>query len=262
VQLNFDPAKPSPAEGAPMKDKVQIQLPLLVSGIAQNSAVSVDGTMVDIEASGGLHWNSGWNTSSLELLPFQPTTKAYFAVDKAFFEQVKSSSAKVHILFALTRFGPTEVRRVVAVADAFAVPGGALCLIYQENRDLLRCRSPLKTPFLVVSARAEETTCSLGEDEKTMRPETMFYSSTWSRNSGPAEPGISPVTLFDLRFSNWSRISEDFRARLCPGTPLTFSILEEGQHTQSELTIDGLRLADYRLMDSGQRATAIGIAVH
>jgi len=146
VQLSFDPAKPSAAEGAPMKDKVQIRIPLLVSGIAQNSAVSIDGTMVDVEAPGGLHWNSGWNGSISGLLPAaQPTTVTFLAMDKAFFEQVKSTSAKVHISFALTAFGPTEVRRVVATPGAFAVPGGALCAIYPENRDLLQCRSPLKT---------------------------------------------------------------------------------------------------------------------
>lgn len=261
VQLSFDPAKPSAAAGAPMKDKVQIRIPLLVSGIAQNSAVSVDGTMVDIEASGGLHWNSGWNRSFSELLPAQPTTETYFAVDKAFFEQVKSSSAKIHILFALTPFGPAEVRRVAAAADAFAVPGGASCSIYTENRDLLQCRSPLKTPFLVVNTYSEETTCSLGEDEKTTTPGTMFYSWNWSRDSAPANLGISPVKVFSLRFSHWSRMSEDFRARLCSGTPLTFSILEEGQHTRGELTIDELRLADYQLMDARQGAIGISIAV-
>jgi len=262
VQLSFDPAKPSAAEGVPMKDRVQIRIPLLVSGIAQNSAVSIDGTMIDIEAPGGLHWNSGWNRSFSELLPAQPTTETYFAVDKAFFEQVKSTSAKVHISFALTAFGPTEVRRVAATADAFAVPGGALCAIHPENRDLLRCRSPLKTPFLAVSTRSEETTCLISGKEKTVPPGTVFYAWNRSWNPTPANFGLSPVELFDLSFFHWPRMNEDFRASsLCTGTPLTFSVLEEGQQTKSELTIDGLRLADYQLMDRGQHATGIGIAI-
>jgi hypothetical protein len=261
VQLSFDPAKPSTAEGAPMKDKVQFRIPLLVSGIAQNSAVSIDGIMVDIEAPGGLHWNSGWNRSFSELLPAQPTAETYFGVDKAFFEQVKSTLAKVHISFALTAFGPTGVRRVAATAAAFAVPGGALCAIYPGNRDLLQCRSPLKTQFLVVSTRSEETTCLIAGDEKTIPPGTVFYAWTWRRDSAPANLGLSPVELFDLRFSHWARMSADFTARLCPGTPLTFSLLAEEQRTRSELTIEGLRLADYQLMESSQHATAIGIAV-
>jgi len=116
-------------------------------------------------------------------------------------------------------------------------------------------------PFLVVSTNSEETTCSLGEDEKTIPPGTTFYSSNWSRESAPARLGLSPVELFDLRFSDWARMSEDSRARLCTGTPLTFSVLEERQHTRGELTIDGLRLSDYQLKDSMQRATGIGIAV-
>jgi hypothetical protein len=171
-------------------------------------------------------------------------------VDKAFFEQVKSTPAKVHISFALTAFGPTEVRRVAATPDAF------------ESRGLLQCRSPLKNPFLVVSTHSEETTCSPREHEKTIPPGTTFYSWTWSRDSAPAELGISPVKVFTLGFSHWSRTTEDFTARLCPGTPLTFTLLEEEQRTRSELSINGLRLADYQLMECSQHATAIGIAVH
>jgi len=78
--------------------------------------------------------------------------------------------------------------------------------------------------------------------------------------SAPAELGISPIKLFALSFSHWSRMSEAFTARLCPGTPVTFTLLEEERRTQSELAIDGLRLADYQLMDSRQGATGIGIA--
>jgi hypothetical protein len=261
VQLSFDPAKPSTAEGAPMKDKVQIRIPLLVSGIAQNSAVSIDGIMIDIEAPGGLHWNSGWNRSFSELLPAQPTTETHFGVDKAFFEQVKSTLAKVHISFALSAFVPTEVRRVAAMADAFAVPGGALCALYPENRYLLQCRSPLKTQFLVVSTQSEETTCLSAGNAKTIPPRTVFYAWNWSRDSAPALLALSPVELFDFRFSHWPRMSEDLPASLCTGTPLTFSILKEGQHTRSELTIDGLRLDDYQLMDVRQYATGIGVAI-
>ena len=262
VQLSFDPTKPSAAEGPPMKDKVQIRIPLLVSGIAQNSAVSIDGTMIDIEASGVPHWSSGWIRSFSNLLPTQPVTEAYFTVDKAFFEQVKSISTKVHILFALSAFGPTELRRVVVTADTFAVPGAALCTIYPEHRELLGCRSPLKTLFLFASTHSEETTCLITEGEKAITPGTVFYAWNWSRSSFPATLGISPVELFHLRFSPWSRVNDDFRVRICPGTPITFSLLQEGQHMQSELTIDGLRLADYRLKNSWHDATGIDISVH
>jgi hypothetical protein len=244
VQLAFDPAKPTAQAGALReKDKVQIRIPLLVSGIAKDSAVAVNGTMVEIDAPGELHWNSGWNGSYSFLLSTQPYSDTSFAVDKVFFEQVKSTSAKVHISFALAAFRAKEVRRISAGADEFAVPGEALCAIYTENPSELKCRSPMKSPFLVVTTLSEETTCPLGGDEKSAPTGTTFSALNWNGH----EFGISPVRPFSLGLFHWSRTNENFRARLCPGTPLTFSILEEVKRMRGELTIDGLRLADYQL---------------
>ena len=259
VQLSFDLARRLSSDTSirvPMKNEVQVWIPLLVSGIAQNSAVSIDGVKVEIEASEVPRWNSGWIRSFSELLPTQPTTETNFTVDKAFLEQVKDMSAKVHILFALTSFGPAEVRRVIATADTFGVPSVALCTIYREEADRLRCRSPLKYPFLLASTHSEETTCLT----PGAPPGTVFYART--RGWGSVVSGISPVEVFDPSFVQWSKPNSDFRVRFCPGTPLTFSLLQERQHTQSELTIDGLRLADYsRQINSGSRATGLGIAI-
>lgn len=247
VQLVFDPARhTAKGLGSMEKDKVWIRIPLLVSGIAPGAVVYVDENKVRIETPGGLRWNSGWGGFLSFLLPAQPYTDTSFAVDRAFFEQVKSSSAKLHISFALTAFRAKEVHRIAATADEFTAPGGVLCWIMPEPSDALQCLSPLKSPNLVVTTLSEDTTCPLRENEKTATPGTTY--SAWSRNWGtaPAEFGISPVELFYLSLSDQTVTSEVSRARLCPGTPLTFRTLEKAQRTRSELTIDGLRLADYQ----------------
>jgi hypothetical protein len=262
VQLAFDPAKQTANDFRPReKDKVWLRIPLLVSGIAPDSAVAVDGIMVQIEGPGSLRWKSDWNGSFSFLLPTQPYTDTSFAVDKAFFERVKLSPTKIHISFALAAFRAEEVHRIAAAADEFPAPGASLCQI-DPIRGILQCRSPLKSPFLVVTALSEESTCPLGENEKTLPPGTTFFAYVWNRSSAPAELGISSVKVFSLLFSHWSKTKDNFSARLCPGTPLTFSLLEEVQRTRSELTIDGLRLADYQLKDSGPgTAAGVGISV-
>jgi hypothetical protein len=254
VQLVFDPARQAAKEVGPrMKDYVLIRIPLLASGIAPDTMVDVDGNMLIIEAPGGLRWNSGWyNNSLIFLLPAHRHTEALFGVDRAFFERVKSSSAKLHISFALTAYKAKEVQRIAAPADEFTAAGGALCWIPPEPGATLQCRSPLKTPNFVVTTLSEDTTCPLRENEKTVTPGTTY--SAWSQHSGtaPTEFGISPVKLFYPTLVDQSETSEISYARVCPGTPLTFSILEKAQRTRSELTIDSLRLADYQLKDSWQ----------
>ena len=133
-------------------------------------------------------------------------------------------------------------------------------MINRDDFSALQCLSPLRTPFLVVSTIAGETTCPPGEDEKAAPPGTIFSAALRNREPAPAELGISPVKVFSLDLFRWSRTRDDFHARLCPGTPLTFSIPEEKKRTRGELNIDGLRLGDYQLHNISVRGgSAIGI---
>jgi hypothetical protein len=246
VQFAFDPARPNFEGTRPDKNKVRIRIPLLISGIAQSSAGNIDGTTVEIEAPGGMRWNSGWLRSSDVLLPELPSIDVLFSVDSTFFEQVKSTSTRVHISFALAEFPAKETRRITAAAGEFAVPSGVLCAIDSvEYYRSLRCRSPLTGPFLVVSTIAGETTCPPREDLKAAPPGTVFSGVNWNRAAARGELGISPVTISSIDLRLWSRTQEDLRPRLCPGTPLTFSILDGERRTRGELNIDGLRLGDY-----------------
>jgi hypothetical protein len=66
-------------------------------------------------------------------------------------------------------------------------------------------------------------------------------------------------TVFSIALLLRPEMTENFRARLCPGTPLMFRTLEEAQSARSELTIDSIRLADYQLKDSPPGQTMISI---
>ena len=253
VQFAFDPVRPKMEGTRPEKNKVRIRIPLLVSAIAQSSAVNIDGTMMEIEAPAGMQWNSGWFRSSAFLSSARPVTDIWFSVDSAFFDQIKSISANVHISFALAALPPKETRQITTAAGEFAVPGGALCAIEREGYAGLRCRSPLTTPFLLVSTLADETTCPPAEDEKATPPGTVFsaMNGNWTRTR--AELGISPVLVSSLELRHGSRTRDDLQAHLCPGTPLTFSVPVEKQRMRNEVIIDSIRLADYQLRNISLR---------
>ncbi len=262
VQFAFDPVRPKMEDTVAEKNKVRIRIPLLVSGIAQSSAVHIEGTMVEIDSPGGMRWNSGWFRSSDFLLPGRPFADVQFSVDSAFFDQFKSISARAHISFALAAIQSKETRQVTATAGEFAVPGGALCAIERDGYAGLRCRSPLMRPFLVVSTLADRTTCPPAEDEKATPPGTAFSSMDGNWTSTPAELGISPVLVSSLELRHWSRTRDDLQAHLCPGTPLTFSVRGGKQRMRNEVSIDSIRLADYQLRNISLRGGgAIGFDV-
>jgi hypothetical protein len=262
VRFAFDPVKPKMEDTVAEKNKIRIRIPLLVSGIAQSSAVTIEGIMVEIEAPGELRWNSGWFRSSDFLLPGRSFVDVWFSVDSAFFDQVKSISATAHISFALAALQPKETRQITAASGEFAVPGGALCAIERDGYAGLRCRSPLTRSFLVVSTLADQTTCPPAEDEKATPPGTVFSAMDGNWTSTPAELGISPVLVSSSELRRWSRTQDDLQAHLCPGTPLTFSVPVEKQRMRNEVIIDSIRLADYQLRNISLRGGgAIGFDV-
>src|SRR5262249_40958698 len=125
VQVSLD-TELNEQRSAPFeKNKVPVWIPLLVSGIASDGAASLDGAMVDIEAA-GMSWNSGWFRTYQYFLPIQGKSQFMFVVDKSFFEHVKTAPATLHISLALTGFRAQAVRRLVASAGDFEVPGEAI----------------------------------------------------------------------------------------------------------------------------------------
>jgi hypothetical protein len=253
VQLAFDPGRQTTEEfTSSEKNKVWVSIPLLASGIAPGAAVAIDAITVKIEAPGGLSWNSHWVGSNPFLIPGQPQTNVDFFMRKDFFDRVKWSTARVHISFAVTAFKATAVDRTVATDDEFNAPGGTSCWIGSRSESTMQCRSPLRSPFLLATIIPEETTCRLDDTDKAALRGTVVSGTNLDRSTAPAEFAVSPVTLtfvFLSRTSTWDSSKNEV---LCPGTPLTFSTLEEGQRTRTELTIDALRLADYQLHDSRQ----------
>jgi hypothetical protein len=214
--------------------------------------------MVEIEAPGGLRWQSGWQHGySNPLPPSQLDTYARFGVEKGFFEKVKSSSAKLHIWFALSIFRVKEINHIVLPTGEFTTPDGALCSInsYEEQPNNLQCRSAREHSVYVTTV-SEETTCPKRQDERVVPPGTIFLGSEQILGS---QLGFDPVRFFSVGLLLPSEMTENFRARLCPGTPLMLRTLEEAQPTRSELTIDGISLADYQLKDSPPGQTMIGI---
>ncbi len=253
VVLAFDPAKPASLKGGyPEKNKVHIKLPLLVSGIAEGSMVSEGGRMESIEAPGGLRWESKWEHGYGFVLANRPHSSETITVDRDFYERVKSVPVKVHITFALAPTRATEVDRVVASAAPFTFPGDGQCSFSPLAPNEAICLFPVKSQLMLLSAKSEEITCKPGENEKPLPPGIVAYGWEWGYSLLGAEFGINPVLARQLDLSDFGELKVDrWRGGVCPGTPLTiYTSWQEGPRYRSDLQIDGIRLADYKLDDS------------
>jgi len=269
VQLAFDPKGPKSEPAYGRKKQVRVRIPLQASGQAKDSLVQTDGIMVTIDAGGRLQWSSAWQRGSGPFLfPGQEQSHVDFAVDRDFLERTKTLPVTVQMSFVMTVLGQKDGRRVFITNKDFAVPRVGFCWT-EPATNSIGCRYPLRVPaYLMISTAAEETTCTVSDEERPHLVGTTLYGWTglggyetghvFVSGAGPVlsfwdlpELGLSPVGLFrlDLRppAGEWDTRQKDERPLLCNGTPLVFSYLEKVQRLRLEVDVSGLQLGDYAL---------------
>lgn len=249
VQLALLPADSPKAAEVPDKEKeIVIQLPLSASGIAEDSIVVLSGVKVSLEAPDGSRWKSGWVSTGRSLFPDQRTTEISFSLKKNFFEQVKSYSVKTRISLALNVYQDKNRKEFVTPRGEFLMSDVGFCSADESFVREIHCRAPLRTPSsMLITSDLSATTCPAREGES--RAETREIVRDWHQNSesGPAEFGISPVKNFDVYMWDRNESTRRMVAGICPGTPLLISNPTFVRSIGTELEINNLRLADYRL---------------
>jgi len=250
VTFAFDPASPRlPGISSSEKGKVQCEIPLNVAGIAPGYEVRIGGQLATIQAPGREPWSSGWQESGGDLSADVRNMRVSLTVDKGFFEQVKAMDVQVRIEFALMPQHARASERTTVQPEGLTVAGDGHCS-FPGGGDELECMFPLSAPYVLVTANTEDIPCSLQQDEKPLPVGTTIYANSgrWS------DLTLMPVRSTGLHFSNPQEALSDgaHPPHICPGTRVTvFSDWEDLPRFRQEVEISGIRLADYRLVDSG-----------
>jgi hypothetical protein len=253
LTLAFDAAKPAAlGSGYPEKNKVHVRIPLLVSGMAEDSQVLVAGKMVSIQSPDGQKWTSNWYGSGENFVAGVRRNQTTLTIDKDFFERVKPIPVNVRITFALLPKRAREATRIVAQAGGFSVPGEGRCSFSPIDPNAILCVFPVKGPSLLFVAKAEDMPCFPKINGAAITGFTL-YGQTWGFE-GADNSEISPIRSTAVY---WHEV---FRA--CPGTLFTvYSNWEYPPRFRDELEIDGIKLADYQLKDSVQSLGEAGVGL-
>jgi hypothetical protein len=248
VQLALLPPEKQNHGNAPSSEKeVEIVIPFSVSGIDDDSIVTVSGVMVAIEAPDGLRWNSGWRTLGWSLFREDKSIAIRFTLKKKLFERIKSQPVKAEISLALTVSRDQNRTEFVVPQGEFVLPDVGFCaarrLSYEPD---IECRSALRTPSsLLVTYDISQTSCPGMEGQAHAKPgEISRYWHSHS-DSGPAEFGISPI-----KTTRFGTVNNASNARaisgFCPGTPVILSNPELVRRTRIELELNDFHLGDYQ----------------
>ncbi len=263
VQLALLPPVKQYDGNVPDSEKeVEIEIPFRVSGLADDSIVTVNGAMLAIEAPDGLHWNSGWQSRGWSLFREDKGTSINFTLKKKLFERIKSLGVKANISLALTVSHDQNRREFIVPQGAFVIPGVGFCATAGWYRLDIECRTPLRSPSsLLVTYDISQTAClAVREGDSRAKPGAISRDWREHSDSGPADFGISPVKT--VRFGTVNNTSNAGAvAGLCPGTPVVLSNPEPIGRDRIEVNLSSLRIADYRVHQATFGATGYSFAV-
>jgi hypothetical protein len=229
-------------------DEEEIHLPFRLSGLPNGSILHLDGTILILTNSAGIHWDSGWKSQYELLFPVQKTTQIVFQIKRKVFDQIKSAPVNAKLLLTFTLYHDQNQRRFVPPAGEFKSSDLGLCSYNFDYLRGLHCLLPLRKPaFLLVSSEMAASTCPADTDDSPAPPGLLAHRSIQG-DSDPAEFGVSPIQAEEVYLSNMSTYAND--RGICPGTPLILSNPEVVRKGRIELQFDKLSIADY-LPDPG-----------
>lgn len=250
VQIALGPAEPTPVKGTPddaekSDEPVEIQIPMVASGLPDGSLAKVTAVLFTIEGRDSFRWDSKWQYASELLVPGRNIWREDFKLDRKIYERVKSAPVKLRVSVAVAVFHDERVMQITAGSGEFAVPNVGWCWIDPYRGNEIRCHSPLVKPaMLLVRAESGASTCPAPDNEESSNANSIAYDWEWNGDQGPAEYGLSPVESFNLYLSSHDRNSGS-RDSICPGTPLRFSFPSLVQRTRVEFQASELQLKDY-----------------
>ncbi len=246
VQLTFDPQPDRQSNVNPSheRSRVDLYLPVIVSGVSSGFLIRNQAVQVSIEAPTGLRWRSKWQNVSSYYRP--DTTQSFIDVpiDERFLGSVKATPVTVTLNFALVelRAGATVTNQ--AGDQSFSTAGG-MCSVSDAFGTYPECRFALAEPGLVsVSTYWTEGPCTQASSSSS----SGTSGNVWigSIDPSPAEIGLDPVKVKPLLFSN-QPVDMRRSSFICPGTPIIATPYSVVRRLQTTLTIPDLDLTKYTI---------------
>ncbi|HWC18006.1 MAG TPA: hypothetical protein VG498_13380 [Terriglobales bacterium] len=249
------PRQPKPAK------KITVTIPLLASTNVGIDIVSISGTRFSFDLPKGGHWQSQWQRQySIVLLPDSPQYLA-FEVPKEIFDSIDADPISVNLEMALAVYRRSRNQwQVIADEEDFAAPQLGICRGIQYPTQGIECRAPLHGPHLILATvNSSQSTCPALSSQKSSEPIPNTTGYFWSLPFTSGYGGIlDPIVDERVYFNqmNLKRMEDmsKLTPRICPGTPMDFTLLEFVRNASMMIALNGIRLRDYR-------AAAVGSAV-
>jgi hypothetical protein len=258
LQVALDPRGGYSPPSLAGNGKVGVAVPLTFSGIADGSAVRVDGVEAAIETQDGKKWASSWIPISGALaLAGKSNTGLSIQMGRRFFNEAQSQRVTLRMKLALTMLEAGEDQRIVMTGSDFAVRGVGICSLEGgesapiAEMQKVTCRMAMREPQLTyVSVRWAEVPCATGPDE--IAGTGSEGTTIGDLSTDPAEFGLSSVRVSVAYMGN-SSVETERDGRIlhterfvCQGTPIHFTRYTLAGRREYDVTLENFKMPDWQ----------------
>src|SRR5579871_690151 len=232
------------------KDKVEVVIPMAISGLPKGFLAQGQGVMLTARTPDGGFWRSKWIPVYQFFLPGTNNLGLNFSIERKIFEKIRFAPAAIEISFATKIFQSSNEEVVVVATDqTFPVPRTGMCWLDSGYRDGIKCLAPFFQPVSVfVRVEPSESTCPIAEGGRQSKGE--LHGWQWATDTDFPDYGFSPVQSFGFDLTGYDGKSPE-RALICPGSPLHFSFPQFIRRTRAEFKFNGIKLEQYRYVGLG-----------
>jgi hypothetical protein len=239
--------------GAPLGDKrVQINIPVLISGIADGIVIMPQNVKVSGGAADGAQWSTPWQSIyGSHYASDTQDSNISFMMDRSVYEKVKSAPIHLQLTLALTQGQAGGVTRIPLPTTDFSVPGFGVCSPQKGWPETssqitgISCRSAFRQPYLTyVETLWSNLPCSGAKTE----PNNGVQGAAWvgDFDNALAQFSIASVSSVLVSLSNSLRetgVRDRQEPRyLCPGTPVTFTRYNLVRLLRTEVVIPNFQM--------------------
>jgi hypothetical protein len=245
IQLTFDPNpdRQSPAPVSHLAKRVDLYLPLEISGIPSGSLMRNLATRISIHGPNGRQWNSKWQETTNYYS--SDATRAFINVpiDTKFLESIQTTPVAVTMTIAFVQLRASATITSHAGDQNFSIPGGGVCSVSNSFGTFPTCRFAMAEPALThLTAYWSDGPCS--QTPAQNGPGNL--GEVWLGTIDPdfVDFGLNPVKIKPLYFSNQPQDTSR-SSFICPGTPINATPYIVERRFQTSLTVPDLDLTKY-----------------
>jgi hypothetical protein len=238
-QLPDEFAPKSPREGnlAVIRGRVQLGLPVTITGGDNKANYAIDGVDASVAAP-GVHYQTGFKTSAgMSLSAGVPFSIVPVVLPVDVFNNAGHIPAEVHLALAVHKFEVDKPSTWKATAQSFSVPGNGVCSFPKDNPDAPpTCVYPFKQPqFSAVSAPLSAS-CADPNAPRMVEQADLSGKGTFL--------DFDPVISAPMNFQSRQQ-QQGSSYVLCPGTALTFLGAHDAGKSRLDVDLKQLILANY-----------------